>query len=63
MLEAIREEPSMGADVMDSADYVRVELHHAAQAEMVTRVEDFLRRRTKISLVAPESDWKGSPGL
>ena len=53
----------MGADVMDSADYVRVELHHAAQAEMVTRVEDFLRRRTKISLVAPESDWKGSPGL
>lgn len=63
MLEAIREDPSMGADVMDSADYLRVELHHAAHTEMITRTEDFLRRRSKISLVVPERDWKNSPGL
>jgi glycerol-3-phosphate dehydrogenase len=63
MLEAIRDDPAMGADVMDSADYLRVELHHAAQTEMVTRIEDFLRRRSKISLVVPESEWKDSPGL
>jgi glycerol-3-phosphate dehydrogenase len=63
MLEAIREDPAMGADVMDSADYLRVELHHAAQTEMITRTEDFLRRRSKISLVVHERDWKDSPGL
>ncbi len=63
MLEAIREDPSMGADVMDSADYLRVELHHAAHTEMITRTEDFLRRRSKISLVVPQHDWKDSPGL
>jgi glycerol-3-phosphate dehydrogenase len=63
MLEAIREDPSMGADVMDSADYLRVELHLAAHTEMITRTDDFLRRRSKISLVVPESEWKDSPGL
>jgi glycerol-3-phosphate dehydrogenase len=63
MLEAIREDPAMGSDVMDSADYLRVELHHAAHTEMITRTEDFLRRRSKISLVVHENDWKDSPGL
>ena len=32
MLDAIRDDPSMGEDIMDSADYLRVELHVAAQA-------------------------------
>jgi glycerol-3-phosphate dehydrogenase len=63
MLEAIREDPAMGGDIMDSADYLRVELHHAAHTEMITRIDDFLRRRSKISLVVPESEWKDSPGL
>ncbi|MGI9602332.1 MAG: FAD-dependent oxidoreductase [Acidimicrobiales bacterium] len=63
MLEEIRQDPSMGDDIMDSADYLRVELHHAAQSEMVTRLEDFLRRRSKISQVVPEADFLDSPGL
>jgi glycerol-3-phosphate dehydrogenase len=63
MLEAIREDPMMGGDIMDSADYLRVELHHAARTEMVTRLDDFLRRRSKISLVVPEQDWRNSGGL
>ena len=63
MLESIRQEPAMGDDIMDSADYLRVELHHAAQSEMVTRLEDFLRRRSKISQVVPEADFIDSPGL
>jgi glycerol-3-phosphate dehydrogenase len=63
MLEAIREDPEMAEDVMGSADYLRVELHAAAQTEMVTRLEDFMRRRSKIDLVVHDDDIRNSPGL
>ena len=63
MLDAIRQDPTMGEDIMDRADYLRVELHLAARTEMVTRLEDFLRRRSKITQVIPEEDVKNSAGL
>ncbi len=63
MLDAIRDDPSMGEDIMDSADYLRVELHVAARTEMVTKLEDFLRRRSKISLVVRDEDIDSSDGL
>ncbi|WP_420450714.1 FAD-dependent oxidoreductase [Ilumatobacter sp.] len=63
MLDAIREEPSMGEDIMGSADYLRVELHEAARSEMVTKLEDFMRRRSKIELVVTDDDIADSPGL
>lgn len=63
MLDDIREDPTMGADIMDSADYLRVELHHTAGNEMVTRLDDFLRRRSKISLVVRDEDIRNSAGL
>jgi len=63
MLEAIREDPAMADDVMGSADYLRVELHAAARTEMVTRLEDFMRRRSKIDLVVHDDDIRNSPGL
>jgi glycerol-3-phosphate dehydrogenase len=63
MLEAIREEPSMADDVMGSADYLRVELHAAARTEMVTRLDDFMRRRSKIELVVRDADIRASEGL
>lgn len=63
MLDAIRDDPSMGEDIMDSADYLRVELHVAARTEMVTKLEDFLRRRSKISLVVRQDDIRNSDGL
>jgi alpha-glycerophosphate oxidase/glycerol-3-phosphate dehydrogenase len=63
MLDAIRIDPTMAQDVMDSADYLRVELHLAATTEMVTKLEDFMRRRSKIELVVPEGDIVGSTGL
>jgi len=63
MLEAIREDPRMAEDVMGSADYLRVELHAAARTEMVTRLEDFMRRRSKIELVVHDDDIRSSPGL
>jgi glycerol-3-phosphate dehydrogenase len=63
MLDAIRQDPRMAEDVMGSADYLRVELHTAAQSEMVTRLEDFMRRRSKIELVVADADIEASTGL
>lgn len=63
MLEAIRADESMAEDIMENADYLRVELHLAARTEMVTRLEDFLRRRSKIALVVRDEDIQNSKGL
>ena len=63
MLEGIRADPSMAEDVMGSADYIRIELHSAARSEMVTRLEDFMRRRSKIDLVVHDADIADSVGL
>ena len=63
MLDDIREDPQMAEDIMGSADYLRVELHHTAGNEMVTRLDDFLRRRSKISLVVRDDEVRNSSGL
>jgi glycerol-3-phosphate dehydrogenase len=63
MLEAIRDDPRMGEDIMANADYLRVELHLAATTEMITRLEDFMRRRSKIELVVRDEDIRNSAGL
>jgi glycerol-3-phosphate dehydrogenase len=56
MLEAIRADPTMGEDILGGTDYLRVELHLAASTEMVTRLEDFMRRRSKIEQVVRDED-------
>ena len=63
MLEAIRADPSMGEDVLGGTDYLRVELHMAASTEMITRLEDFMRRRSKIEQVVRNVDIDDSEGL
>jgi glycerol-3-phosphate dehydrogenase len=63
MLDEIQADPAMGRDIMKNADYLRVELHVAAGTEMITKLEDFLRRRSKITQVVPEDEVRSSPGL
>jgi glycerol-3-phosphate dehydrogenase len=63
LLESIRADPTMGQDVMDSADYLRAELHTVAQHEMIVKLDDFMRRRSKIDLVVHDDDIRQSPGL
>jgi glycerol-3-phosphate dehydrogenase len=63
LLDAIREDPTMGEDIMDAADYLRAELHHTARHEMVTRLDDFLRRRSKIAQVVRDDEVRRSTGL
>ena len=47
----------MATDVMESADYLRVELHNAADHEMIVKLEDFMRRRSKIDLVVADDEF------
>ena len=63
MLEQIRRDPAMAEDIMGSADYIRAELVSAAESEMITKLEDFMRRRSKIELVVRDERIRSSPGL
>ena len=63
MLDDMREYPSMAEDVLDSSDYLRVELHNTASTEMVVKLDDFLRRRRKIALITRDEDVRSSKVL
>ncbi len=63
LLEDIRRDPGMAEVLIEGTEYLRCELHHAAKHEMVTKLEDFLRRRSKIVLVARKHKIRTAPGL
>lgn len=63
MLEAIRDDPAMADEIIEGAEYVRVELYYAAQTEMITKLDDFLRRRSKIALVLGRSEIEKADGI
>src|SRR5262249_6264280 len=63
MLDAIREDRRMADVLIEGAEYLRCELEHAARSEMIDKLEDFLRRRSKISLVMAERDLLSASGL
>lgn len=63
MLEAIRDNPSMSDEIIEGAEYVRVELFYAAKTEMITKLDDFLRRRSKIALILGRGILEDADGL
>ena len=63
LLENIREDPRQAEVLIEGTEYVRCEIYQAARREMVTKLEDFLRRRSKISLVTPIEELRNAPGL
>ncbi len=63
LLEAIRKDPSSGQLLIKKAEYLRCEVEQAARREMITKLEDFLRRRSKIEQVIPREDIINAPGL
>jgi glycerol-3-phosphate dehydrogenase len=63
LLEKIRANPKEAELLIENAEYLRCEIEQAARREMVTKLEDFLRRRSKISLVVRRDDIKNSQGL
>nr|WP_290694977.1 FAD-dependent oxidoreductase [Halomonas sp. UBA3074] len=63
MLEKIRQDPAQGEILIEGTEYIRCELEHARDHEMITQLEDFLRRRAKVSLVVPHEQLRHSKGL
>ena len=63
LLENMREDPRQAEILIRGTEYIRCEIHQAARREMIVKLEDFLRRRSKIALVAGKDDIKNSPGL
>ncbi len=63
MLEQIAADPRQAELLIEGTEYIRVELEHARDHEMITELEDFLRRRAKISLVVHHEQLRQSEGL
>lgn len=63
LLEDIRQNPKQAERLMKDAEYLRCEVEHTARHEMITKLEDFLRRRSKITQVVRNEDIIDAPGL
>ena len=63
LLERIREDRSCARLLIARAEYTRCEMELTAQREMVVKLEDFMRRRSKIELVLRPQEIANAPGL
>jgi len=63
LLADIREDPRQAQVLIEGTDYIRCEIRLAKQQEMITKLEDFLRRRSKIALVVCREDVRSARGL
>ena len=63
ILDEIQRDPSQAEQLMKNAEYLRAELHYAARREMITKLEDFLRRRSKIEMVLRKEEIVATPGV
>ncbi len=63
LLEDIRADPAMAEVLIRGTEYIRGELYHAARREMISKLSDFLRRRSKIALIATTETIREAPGL
>ncbi|MEE4377131.1 MAG: glycerol-3-phosphate dehydrogenase/oxidase [Candidatus Competibacteraceae bacterium] len=63
LLALIGREPQQAEILIEGTEFTRCEMQYAARHEMITKLEDLLRRRTKIALVVRRKDIKQAPGL
>ncbi len=63
LLESIRRDPRNAEVLIENAEYLRCEIEEAARREMVVKLDDFLRRRSKIALVVPRNRLLEAAGL
>src|SRR5207248_11002443 len=63
LLEAMRRDPRQADVIIETSEYIRCELDEAARREMVVKLDDFLRRRSKIALVVRREEIRAAPGL
>ncbi len=63
LLAAIREDPHQAEVLIKGTDYLRCEIELAKHQEMIVKLEDFLRRRSKIALVVRRETIQRAEGL
>ncbi|MGC6418940.1 MAG: FAD-dependent oxidoreductase [Bradymonadia bacterium] len=63
MLEDIRRDPKNADILIETSEYIRCEIYRTERHEMVITLEDFLRRRSKISQVVEHEKLLKSTGL
>lgn len=63
LLEDIRRDPRNGEVLIETSEYLRCELMHTNDHEMVVTLDDFLRRRSKIALVVRRERLRQAQGL
>ena len=63
MLDAIRRDPQQGELLIEPAEYIRAEIEETARREMIVKLDDFLRRRSKIAQVVRADEIRAAPGL
>lgn len=63
LLERIREDETCARLLIRNAEYTRCEIELAARREMIVKLEDFMRRRSKIEEVVRPADIVDAPGL
>lgn len=63
LLERIREDESCVELLIENSEYTRCEIELAARREMITKLEDFMRRRSKIEQVVRWEEIARAPGL
>lgn len=63
LLDRVRADRRAADVLIERAEYLRCEIELAAQTEMITKLDDFLRRRSKIALVLRPADIVRAPGL
>lgn len=60
-LEKVRHDPAMADKVLEK--FLRAELHHIAEKEMVIHLDDFMRRRSRLELIRHRATLRCHPGL
>jgi len=63
LLAKIEQDPAQAELLISSAEYIRCELEYVAKHEMITKLDDFMRRRSKISLVMTMQEIAAADGL
>ena len=63
ILDEIQRDPTLAEQLLENAEYLRAELHYARRREMITKLDDFLRRRSKISMVLRKSEIINTKGI
>ena len=63
VVAAIEADPVLGEPVLRHGDFLRAELGVMAEREMIVHLGDFLRRRTKLSLIVRHAELASDPGM